>query len=104
MLNTLQVYYDFEVEYENILRGQLANSSNQISLNGIQTGNIAADYEVWPFAKNTGTTHLLNLIHLLNASSTNWRDDDVDYPVPPTQTDVLVTYYYGSSSAPGHVY
>jgi dextranase len=104
LLNTLQVYYDFDVEYENILRGQLANSSNQISLTGIQTGNIAANYEVWAFAKNTGTTHLLNLINLLNAGNTNWRDDNANYPVPPTKTNVVVTYSYGSGSAPGHVY
>ena len=104
LLNTLQVYYDFDVEYENLLRSQLANSNNQIALSGIQTGNIAANNEVWAFAKNTGSTHMLNLINLLNATNTNWRDDNADYPVPPTQTNVLVTYHYGSGTAPGHVY
>ena len=104
LLSTLQVYYDFDVEYENLLRGQLANSSNTITLAGISSGPIAANYEVWAFAKNSGSTHLLNLVNLLNASNTNWRDDNADYPVPPTQTNVVVTYYYGSGSIPGHIY
>jgi dextranase len=47
---------------------------------------------------------MLNLINLLNATNTNWLDDNADYPVPPTQTNVLVTYHYGSGTAPGHVY
>lgn len=104
LLNSLQVYYDFDVEYENLLRGQLASSNNQITLSSIQTSNIAANNEVWAFAKNTGSTHMLNLINLLNATNTNWRDDNADYPVPPTQTNVVVTYHYGSGTAPGHVY
>jgi dextranase len=104
LLSTLQVYYDFDVEYENLLRGQLANSSNQIAIAGLSSGPIAANYEVWAFAKNTGSSHLLNFINLLNAGNTNWRDDNANYPVPPTQSNVAVTYYYGSGAAPAHVY
>jgi dextranase len=104
LLSTLQVYYDFDVEYENLLRAQLSNSSNAITLSGLASGPIAANNEVWAFAKNTGSTHMLNLINLLNATNTNWRDDDANYPVPPTETNVVVTYYYGSGTAPGHVY
>lgn len=104
LLKTLQTYYDFDVEYENILRGTLTNNSNKVTLNGIQTGTIAANYEVWAFAKSSGSTHLLNLINLLNAGNTNWRDDNANYPAPPTQANVVVTYYYGTGSAPGHVY
>jgi dextranase len=104
LLATLQVYYDFDVEYENLLRGQLANSGNTIALTGLASGPIAANNEVWAFAKNTGSTHMLNLINLLNATNTNWRDDNADYPAPPTQTNVVVTYYYGSGTTPQHVY
>ena len=104
LLNTLQVYYDFDVEYENILRGQLANSSNQITVAGLSVGNIAANYEIWAFAKNTGNIHMLNFINLLGAGNTNWRDDNANYPVPPPQYNLGVTYYYGSSSKPAHVY
>jgi dextranase len=104
LLSTLQTYYDFDVEYENLLRGGLSNSSNSIALSGIASGPIAADNEVWAFAKNTGNVHLLNLINLLNATNTNWRDDNADYPTPPTQTNVLVTYHYGSTATPAHVY
>lgn len=104
LLATLQVYYDFDVEYENLLRGQLANSANTIALTGLASGPIAANNEVWAFAKNTGSTHMLNLINLLNATNTNWRDDNADYPAPPTQTNVVVTYYYGSGTTPQHVY
>jgi dextranase len=104
LLSTLQVYYDFDVEYENLLRGQLSNSANTITLAGIANGPYAANNEVWAFAKNTGSTHMLNLINLLNATNTNWRDDNANYPAPPTQTNIVVTYYYGSGATPGHVY
>ncbi len=103
LLTTLQTYYDFDVEYENLLRGQMTNNSNQITLSGIASGPIAANNEVWAFAKNTGDTHMLNLINLLNATNTNWRDDNANYPTPPTQTNVVVKYYYGSGATPTHV-
>jgi dextranase len=104
LLSKLQTYYDFDVEYENLLRGGLSNSSNTIALSSIASGPIAADNEVWAFAKNTGNVHLLNLINLLNSTNTNWRDDNADYPAPPTQTNVPVTYHYGSTATPAHVY
>ncbi len=99
LLSTLQSYYDFDVAYENLLRGTLPNSSNAITFSQAHS-IIAADNEIWAFAKTDGNTHMLNIINLLNASNTNWRDDNANYPQPPTQTNLVTKYYYGSGAAP----
>jgi dextranase len=103
LLATLQGYYDFDVAYENLLRGQLANNGNMISLGGLPSASVAATNEVWTFAKNNGGDHMVNFINLLNATNTDWRDDGANYPVPPIQTNVTVTYRCGEPS-PCNVY
>ncbi len=52
LLSTLQTYYDFDVEYENLLRGGLSNNSNTISLSVISGSSSASTNAVWAFAKN----------------------------------------------------
>ncbi|MGA2168146.1 MAG: glycoside hydrolase family 66 protein [Terracidiphilus sp.] len=96
LLNTLQVYYDFDVEYETLLRGGLTNNSNAISLNGVESSSSASADAVWAFAKNNDGIHMLNFINLIGEANVDWRDDSANYPVPSPQTNVAVRYYYGS--------
>jgi dextranase len=98
LLNTLETYYDFDVEYENLLRGGLSNNSNAVSLSGIASGSSASPNTVWAFAKDNGSgLHMLNLINLIGETDIDWRDDSATYPVPSPQANVLVKYYYGGS-------
>ena len=102
LLNTLQTYYDFDVEFENLVRAGYSNSSNTISMS-VASSNTATANEVWAFAKDNGNVHLLSFINLIGESSINWRDDNGNYPVPTPQSNITVKYYDGSGAV-GSVY
>jgi dextranase len=94
LLDHLKKYYDFDVAYENLLRGALHNNSNQITLS-VRSSTDGTAGTVWVFSKDDGYTHMLNLINLTGETSNNWRDDNADHIEPIEQRNFLVTYYYG---------
>lgn len=104
LLDSLKSYYDFDVAYENLLRGGFTNSKNLIYINGsVATAN-AMPGEIWAFAKSDDTgDQMLNLINLTKESSIDWRDDAANYPAPQPQVGLSIKYYYGSKTIK-HVY
>jgi dextranase len=102
LLNMLETYYDFDVEYENLLRGGLRNNNNAISLSGIASGSSASPNTVWAFPRDNGNgLHMLNLINLIGETNIDWRDDSANYPVPTPQENITVEYYYGNGEVAG---
>ena len=97
LLGRLQGYYDFQVAYENLLRGGLAGSPNAIRLS-VPFSADGSPNAVWAFAKGNGDTSTINLINLIGERNTAWKDDNADYPPPTPQTDVRVKYYCGSGT------
>jgi dextranase len=98
----LETYYDFDVEYENLLRGGLRNNNNAISLSGIASGSSASPNTVWAFPRDNGNgLHMLNLINLIGETNIDWRDDSANYPVPTPQENITVEYYYGNGEVAG---
>ncbi|HET7580123.1 MAG TPA: glycoside hydrolase family 66 protein [Bacillales bacterium] len=91
-------YNTFMVAYENLLRGGLHNTSNQVVLKGIQTSKDAAANTVWEFTKSGHGYDVIHLINLLGESSNQWQDASAIYPKPKTQSQLSVKYYYGSGT------
>jgi len=89
----LHSYYDFLVAYENLLRGGLLNATNKIVLDRDSSTN-GAPGAVWTFAKNGVGYRVLHLINLMGEKSSDWRDNNADYPAPTSQENVEVRYYY----------
>ena len=98
LLAALRRYYDFQVAYENLLRGGLQNSANAITLNGLASSSDAAPNTVWAFAKSGPSVHVLHLINLLGEKNTSWRDDRADYPAPTPQANITVKCYLGPAA------
>jgi len=97
LLDHLKKYYDFDVAYENLLRGALHNNSNQITLS-VPSSTDDTPGTVWVFSKDDGHTHMLNLINLIGETSNNWRDDNADHIEPIEQDNFVVKYYYGGGT------
>lgn len=95
---TMYNYNTFMVAYENLLRGGLQNTSNQVVLNGITTSNNASPNTVWEFTKSGNGYDTIQLINLLGESSNQWQDLNASYPTPTAQSNVQVKYYYGSGT------
>lgn len=91
-------YNTFMVAYENLLRGGLQNTSNQVVLNGIATSNNASPNTVWEFTKSGNGYDVIQLINLLGESSNQWQDLNANYPAPTAQSNVSVKYYYGTGT------
>lgn len=98
MKRQMRNYYDFLVAYENLLRGDIENISNTVSLTGISSSTLAEAGKVWTFTKTGGGNDIIHLINLLDQSTIDWRDYDGNYPIPTTRTDIEVKYYYGSGT------
>lgn len=89
---SLRGYYDFLVGYENLLRGGLSSVTDTISLS-VPSSTDAAPNTVWTFARAGEGHHVLHLINLIGETSSAWRDDNADRPVPTPQGDIVVTYH-----------
>jgi dextranase len=98
LLDHLKKYYDFDVAYENLLRGALHNNRNQITLIGVPSSTDGTAGTVWVFSKDDGHTHMLNLINLTGETSNNWGDDKANYIEPIEQDNFEVKYYYGGGT------
>lgn len=90
--DTLRRYYDFQVAYENLLRGESRTDGASIALNVPQSAD-AAPNAVWAFAKLGGHTHVLHLINLMGEPDNSWQDKDAKYPAPTPQSGIVVKYY-----------
>ncbi len=100
LLGRLQDYYDFQVAYENLLCGGLANSTNAVHLS-VPFSSDGSPNAVWAFAKSGGVVRTISLINLIGERNTAWKDDNADYPPPTPQTDVTVKYYCGRGAVGG---
>lgn len=94
---SLRRYRDFQVAYENLLRGGLANGAGKIVLDAPSSGDAAPD-AVWAFAKASASRHVLHLINLRGERDNAWRDDNGAYPPPIPQSNIDVRYYYGQGT------
>jgi dextranase len=97
LLSTLRDYYDFDVAYENLLRGNLTNTDNPIQLNVPMSVDGSAG-AVWAFAKIGRDSQVLNMINLTSTKSADWRDDGGNDPMPAAQMNIDVRYFCGPES------
>ena len=93
--------YDFLVAYQNLLRDGEAPVSNQIALPGIATSTDGAAGTVWTLATGKTGVDVVHLINLLGQATNQWRDDNANYPAPPTQTNITLKYYYSTWTPTG---
>lgn len=91
---SLRRYRDFQVAYENILRGGLMSGTGKIVLSVPSSGDARPD-TIWAFTKASASRHVLHFINLRGERDNAWRDDNGAYPAPIPQSKVDVRYYYG---------
>jgi dextranase len=89
-----QRYYDFLTAYENILRDGQNNTTNSVSINGVDTSTTSEANKVWTFTKKDSNYEVIHLINLLGENNNSWRDVNADYPEPNSLSDFTVKYYY----------
>lgn len=98
-------YYNFMTAYEDLLRNGETPNSNVIKLpGGPATSTNGSAGTVWTFASSTSGTDVVQLINMLNLTSSAWMDTNANQPAPTVQNNVQVKYYYTSSIAPVSVY
>lgn len=68
-------YGDFMVAYENLLRGDLTENNNGLTLEQIKYDTVPTSKSVWIFSKENESYKTIHLINLLSSSDTLWRDD-----------------------------
>jgi dextranase len=91
--------YNFLTAYENLLRDGLTDNANVISLpGGPLTSTTGAAGHIWTFARSKTGTDVLQMINMLNLTSTDWMDTNANQPAPTTQTNLLTKYYYGTGT------
>lgn len=91
----LVAYYDFQVAYENLLRG----SASTHDFTPEVTVSSGQPVSTWPpkantittFGKREGNCEVVHFLNFLNTDDLSWRDVDGTRPAPETQTNVAVT-------------
>lgn len=91
----LVAYYDFEVAYENLLRGSA--STHDFTPDVTVTSGQAIN--AWPpkantvttFGKREGYSEIIHFLNFLNTDDLSWRDKNGTRPAPEVQTNVAVT-------------
>lgn len=91
----LVAYYDFQVAYENLLRG----SASTHDFTPEVTVSSGQPVSTWPpkantittFGKREGNSEVVHFLNFLNTDDLSWRDVDGTRPAPETQTNVAVT-------------
>lgn len=91
----LVAYYDFQVAYENLLRGSASTHdfTPEVSISSGQAVN------AWPpkantittFGKREGNSEVIHFLNFLNTDDLSWRDKSGTRPAPQIQTDVAVS-------------
>ena len=88
-------YYDFQVAYENLLRGS-ASTHDFTPEVSISSGQAVS---AWPpkantittFGKREGNSEVIHFLNFLNTDDLSWRDKTGTRPEPQVQTDVAVS-------------
>lgn len=91
----LVAYYDFQVAYENLLRGS-ASTHDFTPEVSISSGQAVS---AWPpkantittFGKREGNSEVIHFLNFLNTDDLSWRDKTGTRPEPQVQTDVAVS-------------
>jgi len=86
----LRDYYDFLVAYENHLQDGFTSASIRVSLSGTRQTLSGEPGAVWTLARRNDSETVLHLINLAGQKSDQWRDDERNYPEPPTIHDLRV--------------
>lgn len=89
-------YYNFMVAYENLLRGNLRNTSNAITLKGLHTSTDSQSQTVWEFSKAGGDYQVLQLINLYGQNTPLWQDANATARKPKLLQGIQVKYYIGN--------
>ncbi len=96
--------YDFLVAYENILRDDTFDDAARTTLSGIRSSVDAAPGTVWVIGKKNRGHRIVHFVNLLNATRTEWRDNQGRYRAPPVLTRVGVKMYYEGSIGDGKLW
>lgn len=92
LVAAMRNYYDFLVAYENLLRDDLKESKNPVSLTGINTSSDGQADTVWTYAKEKKGYEVVQLINLLGMKNEAWRDDGANYDAPLSKKDLKLNY------------
>lgn len=75
-------YSDFMVAYENLLRGDLIENNNGLTIDDLAYNTLPVAKSIWLFSKENEKYKTVHLINLLNRKVSIWRDDN-DTSIPP---------------------
>lgn len=100
----LHTYYDFQVGYENLLRGDTVSANNNATITTVTTSTNGSAGTVWVISKRTFGDNIIHLVNLLNNTSTAWADNNGTYPAPPQLNNLAVKMYYTGSIAGGKLW
>jgi len=94
-------YGDFMVAYENLLRGDLKENNQGLSLEQFEYNTLPVAKSIWIFSKENEEYKTIHLINLLNRKTSVWRDDN-DNSIPPTSlTNVEIMIPIDSNTISG---
>ena len=94
--------YDFQIANENwLLDPALSQNTKLIQLPGINTSTNGTAGTVWTFAKQKSGYDVLQLLNLLSATTSAWRDASANMPAASVQSNFTVKYYYGTGTVSG---
>jgi dextranase len=83
-------YYDFQVAYENYLRGDVVRDDFPVRLDGVRQTETAQPGAVWVIKRKNARCSMLHLINFSGMKSDQWQDDEANYSVPPALHDIGV--------------
>jgi len=86
-------YYNFMVAYENLLRGGLKNSTDAVTVQGLQTSDQGQPGTIWQFSKAGAGYHVLQLINLYGQNTPLWADANASAAKPKVFHNMKVKYY-----------
>jgi len=104
LLEKTKQYYNFEVAYENYLRGPgLSLSNNQTFIDGNEQSSYGQAGKIWTFSKmKNDTIEIVHFINLLNVEDTEWVDASRTKAYPSVLSNVEVKRYV--NDYPEHVF
>jgi dextranase len=81
-------YYDFQVAYENYLRGGVVRDPFPVRLEGVRQTEIGNAGAVWTIERKNANCSMVHLINFSGLRSNEWQDAAANYAVPPVLHDI----------------
>jgi len=96
-------YYDFQVAYENYLRGGVMRDTFPVRLEGVPQTEIGDAGAVWTTERKNTDCSMVHLINFSELRSNKWQDDTADYGVPRAIHDIHLRLTLRSAQIAGWI-